>query len=105
MKDTLLRRWNADGFAPMLGWFRAMTTNTHWTHEQKLDASVFKLPIPVLFIGGARDAPAPAILGQLATKPLCEDYTGTVVDSGHWMLRERPGEWMEVVKAWLSEKF
>lgn len=105
MKSTMLRRWKEDGFAAKLGWYRAMTENSHWHHEQKLPASAFTLSIPVLFIGGARDAPAPALLGQLVTKPLCEDYTGVVIDSAHWMMRERPAEWIDAVTKWLHSKF
>jgi soluble epoxide hydrolase/lipid-phosphate phosphatase len=104
-KTDLLRKWASDGFNGKLGWYRAMTENTHWEHEQRLPAEAFRLSIPVLFIGGARDAPAPAVLGNLATKPLCENYTGTIVDSGHWMLREKPTEWMEAVQPWLQANF
>lgn len=82
-----------------------MTENTHWNHEKTLDAARFKLTIPVLFIGGARDAPTPAVLGDLVTKPLCADYTGAVIDSGHWILREKPDEWLVAVKGWLQDKF
>lgn len=105
MKTELLGRWKDDGFEAKLGWYKAMTENAHWEHEKHLPASAFNLSIPVLFIGGARDAPAPAILGELATKPLCEDYTGVVIDSGHWMLREKPDEWLNVVSKWLLSKF
>lgn len=104
-KANLIRKWKEDGFSAKLGWYRAMTENIHWEHEQKIPQTAFKLKIPVLFIGGSRDAPAPAALGQLATKPLCEDYTGIVIDSAHWMLRERPAEWTEAVTGWLKSKF
>lgn len=102
IKTDLIRRWKEDGFDGKLGWYRAMTENTHWAHEKALTPEQFKLSIPVLFIGGARDAPAPAALGDLVTKPLCEDYTGKVIDSGHWMLREKPAEWQAAVKDWLQ---
>ena len=82
-----------------------MTENVNWEHEYKLDPVAFRLSIPVLFIGGTRDAPAPAALGELVTKNLCEDYTGVVIDSCHWMLREKPAEWLEIVKPWLLAKF
>lgn len=103
IKADLIRKWKADGFDGKLGWYRAMTENRHWNHEKKI--SSFQLSIPVLFIGGARDAPSPAALGDMVTKPLCEDYTGTVIDSGHWMLREKPEEWFAAVKGWLERKF
>jgi soluble epoxide hydrolase/lipid-phosphate phosphatase len=82
-----------------------MTENVHWQHEKSIPQASFQLTIPVLFIGGARDAPAPAALGQLATKPLCADYTGAVIDSAHWMLREKPAEWTKAVTEWLKGKF
>lgn len=82
-----------------------MTENAHWNHEKTLNAARFKLTIPVLFVGGARDAPAPAAAGDLVTKPLCADYTGTVIDSGHWILREKPEEWLVAVRGWLQDKF
>lgn len=78
---------------------------TDWNYEKALDAAQFKLSIPVLLIGGARDAPAPAALGALVTKPLCENYTGKVIDSGHWMLREKPEEWLATVQDWLKTQF
>lgn len=104
-KVEFLKKWKADGFNGKLGWYRAMTENAHWEHEKNLKPEAFKLSIPVLFVGGARDAPAPAVLGNLATKPLCENYTGTVIDSGHWMLREKPTEWLDAVKPWIQANF
>jgi soluble epoxide hydrolase/lipid-phosphate phosphatase len=104
-KATLLRRWKEDGFSGKLGWYKVMTENVNWEHEQKLVPKGFKLSIPVLFIGGSRDAPCPAPLGELITKQLCEDYTGIVIDSSHWMPREKPAEWLEIVKPWLVAKF
>lgn len=105
MKETMLKRWKEEGFAAKLGWYRAMTEDSHWNHEQNIPAAAFHLTIPVLFIGGSRDVPAPSILGQLVTKPLCSDYTGTVIDSAHWMLREKPQEWIDAVTEWLKAKF
>ena len=105
VKDTLISRWRADGFDGKLGWYRAMTENVNWEHEQKLATTAFRLSVPVLFIGGTRDATAPAALGELVTKGLCEDYTGVVTDSCHWMPRERPSEWLDIVKPWLLAKF
>ncbi|KAK5996482.1 Cytosolic epoxide hydrolase 2-like protein [Cladobotryum mycophilum] len=104
-KSTIIRKWKEDGFNGKLGWYRAWTEHTHWNHEQNLADDVFKLAIPVLFIGGSHDAPAQAALGDLLTKPLCEDYTGKVLDAGHWILREKPEEWLETVEAWLKAKF
>lgn len=105
MKSTTLKRWKDEGWAAKLAWYKAVTENTHWDHEQKIPAEAIKLTVPVLFIGGARDPVAPAILGELVTKQLCVDYTGKVVDSAHWILREKPEEWLETVEAWLKEKF
>jgi soluble epoxide hydrolase/lipid-phosphate phosphatase len=105
MKTELLKRWREDGFAAKLGWYKAMTTNAQWEHEQHIPASAFKLSIPVLFLGGSRDAPAPAVLGELATKPLCADFTSVVIDSGHWMLREKSDDWLDAVTKWLTSKF
>jgi soluble epoxide hydrolase/lipid-phosphate phosphatase len=82
-----------------------MTENVNWEHEQKLEKASLRLSIPVLFIGGSRDATAPAALGGLVTKTLCDDYTGVIIDSCHWMLREKPNEWMETVIPWLQAKF
>jgi soluble epoxide hydrolase / lipid-phosphate phosphatase len=104
-KSTLITRWAGDGFTAMLGWYRAMTENTHWAHESKLLSDAFKLQMPVLFVGGKRDAVAPAVLGDLATKPLCSDYEGVVLDCGHWVLREKGEEWGDVVRAWVGRKF
>lgn len=105
VKTALISRWRADGFKGKLGWYRVMTENVNWKHEQKLAITAFKLSIPVLFIGGTRDAPAPAALGELVTRGLCENYTGVVVDSCHWMLREKPDEWLDIAKPWLLAKF
>ncbi|EHK21914.1 uncharacterized protein TRIVIDRAFT_53318 [Trichoderma virens Gv29-8] len=105
IKARTIQKWKEEGFDGKLGWYRAMTENAHWNHEQNLAPENFRLDIPVLFIGGLRDAPAPAALGDLVTKPLCHDYTGKVIDSGHWMLREKPEEWLETVKIWLEAKF
>lgn len=82
-----------------------MMENTHWSHEKKLTADAIRIKVPALFLGGARDAPAPAVLGDLAMKPLCDDYTGVTIDSAHWMLRERPQEWLENVQDWVQKKF
>jgi soluble epoxide hydrolase / lipid-phosphate phosphatase len=105
VKANIIKNWKEDGFGGKLGWYRAMTENAHWEHEQRLVPASFKLTIPVLFIGGSRDAPAPAALGDLATKPFCTDYTGKVIDSGHWMLREKPEEWLVTLLDWLKAKF
>jgi soluble epoxide hydrolase/lipid-phosphate phosphatase len=103
LKATLIERWKSEGFDAKLGWYRAMTENVNWEHEKKIAS--FELSIPVLFIGGSRDAACPARLGDLFTRPLCKDYTGVVIDSCHWMLREKPVQWLETVKPWLLSRF
>ena len=62
-----------------------------------------RLDMPVLFIGGTMDITCEIDRSQLAApmRHYCTDLTLAMIESGHWMLHERPGEVAAIITRWM----
>ena len=107
MRDAFVERVRRDGMAGPLCWYRAAAENLHWEMGEKdLPKERYVLEIPVLYVGCERDTISPpGVIEGPKGAGLLPDLTVKVIDSGHWVMMEKPGELESVLKAWLLEKF
>jgi len=66
----------------------------------QMQQSKFRFEMPVLFIGGKRDAALPPALAGGMEKWFRALVKGEV-DASHWALWERPTEVNDLIKEWL----
>ena len=65
-----------------------------------------RLSMPVLFLHARYDYTCETVSSRLADpmRELCLDLTEAVLDTGHWMAQERPGEVNAALAAWLATR-
>jgi soluble epoxide hydrolase/lipid-phosphate phosphatase len=83
---------------PKLNWFKAIIANVDWEYEKTLNATVQR---PVLFIGGAKD-----YIGIVGAAERQKEYINDLeiieVDTGHWVMEEKPQEVNREIDRWIK---
>jgi pimeloyl-ACP methyl ester carboxylesterase len=90
------------GFAGADAWYANRKANRAYAARAPRNG---KLELPVLFLHAAYDVVCETLDSRLA-EPMrrdCANLTERVVESGHWMARERPDDVNDAVAAWLRE--
>ena len=94
-----VRTYLAGLMQPKLNWFKAIIANVDWEYEKTLNATVRR---PVLFMSGTRDYIG--IPGAAARQSQFISNLKTIeVDSGHWLMEEKPEKVNEEVDQWIKK--
>ncbi|CAF0992090.1 unnamed protein product [Adineta steineri] len=84
---------------PKLNWFKAIIANVDWEYEKTLNATVQR---PVLFIEGTRD-----YIGIIGASERQKQYISDLkivkLDTGHWVMEEKPEEVNREIDQWIKE--
>jgi len=91
----------ATGFFGAASWYMNGPANIDYAERAKAN---WKLAMPVLFLHAAYDYVCETIDSRLA-EPMrahCANLTEAVVDSGHWMAREKPVQVNAALAKWLA---
>jgi soluble epoxide hydrolase / lipid-phosphate phosphatase len=106
MQEDFVKRFERDGFAAPLQWYRALKENVHWEVEQKIPQERFKVTVPALFVGCDHDNVClTALIYQSVKAGLLPDLMIRELDCSHWVPFEKPKELGEVVMEYLGAKF
>ena len=106
MQEAFVARFQRDGFAAPLQWYRATTENVHWAVEQKIPEARFKVAVPALYVGCTRDNVCLPALNQRAVDAgLLPNLMVRELESSHWCPFEKPDELGEVVLEFLGKNF
>ncbi|CAF0748370.1 unnamed protein product [Adineta steineri] len=84
---------------PKLNWFNVIIGNGDWEYEKTLNATVHR---PVLFIEGTRDYIGIIGAGE-RQKQYIPDLKIVKVDTGHWVMEEKPEEVNREIDQWIKE--
>jgi soluble epoxide hydrolase / lipid-phosphate phosphatase len=106
MQREFVARFQRDGFAAPLQWYRAVTENVHWGVEQKIPGQRLKVTVPALFVACTHDNVClPVLIQQSVQAGLLPDLVVRELDSSHWSPFEKPEELGAVVREWLDGNF
>jgi len=106
MQREFVARFQRDGFAAPLQWYRACAGNVHWAVEQRIPEERFKVTVPALFVGCTHDNVCLPVFNQTAVeRGWLPDLVVRELDSSHWCPYEKPEELGAAVREWLDRKF
>ncbi|KXJ85868.1 Alpha/Beta hydrolase protein [Microdochium bolleyi] len=93
-KDNWMRLFGRDdAMESALGIYRRLMRGINAADEAGLDPAAATVKVPVLVIGGSRDAVTPAAWAVANTRPFAvAGIQHYAVDAGHWVQMERAGE-------------
>lgn len=95
----------AGGYTGPLNWYKqAMAGITH-ASELKMNPSYKKTVIdtPTLFIGTAKDVICIPALQEAAMKSAFTNLTVETLDTGHWVMLEKPKEMWDVLSGFIDK--
>jgi pimeloyl-ACP methyl ester carboxylesterase len=100
MLDEMARDLVANGFSGPVSWYMNDDANLAYAREAP---DFGRLTLPVLFLHGRRDPVCETVESELAApmREDCVDLTEAVIDGGHHLALERPGETNRAIKDWL----
>lgn len=108
--EDLMRRFrermSRDGFEGPVMYYRSLAENTMLEDERELvkREGGSRIEVPVLYIGQTGDWVCRTdLMGD--SRELVGDLEERVVEAGHWVLYEKPGEIAEIIKGWLGRRF
>ncbi|KAF2210276.1 hypothetical protein CERZMDRAFT_45739 [Cercospora zeae-maydis SCOH1-5] len=106
-RQAFIDRMSRDGFEGPQCWYLARKNNDQYEADRNLPEDRDKVNVPALFVGGKDDSvcrPEPLIqlverglLPKLEQKPL--------LDAGHWIPLEAPGELVDHIETWLKKHY
>ncbi|CAF3412212.1 unnamed protein product [Rotaria socialis] len=84
------------GMQPKLNWYKAAIANIDWDDVKNINPRINR---PVLFIGGTQDYVCiiDAFVGQ---KNYIADLKVVQLETGHWVMEEKPNEVNRVIDEW-----
>ena len=91
------------GFAGANAWYANPDANVAYAARRRNGG---RLDLPVLFVHGAYDVVCETLDSRLAD-PMrrdCTDLTEGTLETGHWMMHERPEELNAMIAAWLLDR-
>ena len=91
------------GFFGADAYYMNHKANRAWILQNSVNRGV--LEMPVLFIQAKYDTTSDTVNSQLADpmKKLCRNLTYTSIDTGHWVLTEKPEETNAAIARWLVQ--
>jgi soluble epoxide hydrolase/lipid-phosphate phosphatase len=110
LKKRFISRMEKGGFEGPVQYYHSLARNTMLEDERELckaeDKSDRKIEVPLLYIGQTGDWVCRTDqMGKAKEQGLVGDLEERVVDAGHWVLYEKPGEIVELIGEWLGRKF
>ena len=92
------------GFGPADSWY--MNHKANRAYNVANTKNDMKLAMPVLFIHARYDSVCETVKGTLAKKMQenCSNLTEAIINAGHWVAAERPGETNAAIARWLVEE-
>ena len=92
----VIRQCVTEGIEPKLNWYRSTIAELDWEDEKELNPTIRR---PVLYIGGAKDYVCIPKLyaSQKQDIPTLETVE---MDTGHWVMEEKPNEVNQAIANW-----
>ncbi|KAI1452434.1 alpha/beta-hydrolase [Annulohypoxylon moriforme] len=106
LQQGFLERFQRDGFESPLCYYKAMHSGVQSNTIKDLDEDRFIVRIPTCYIACAQDPICRPELSVPAKQGgFLPNLEETIVDSGHWIPREKPVEVAELMDSFLRRKF
>lgn len=113
LKRRFVQHLSRGGFEGPVQYYHSLANNTMLEDERALctaedgsDRDLRRIEVPVLYIGQTGDWVCRTdLMGPAKEQGLVPDLEEEVVDAGHWVLYEKPGEVVRLIGEWLGRKF
>ncbi|QIX02359.1 hypothetical protein AMS68_007876 [Peltaster fructicola] len=110
VRASFIKRLSRDGLEGPVNYYHSLKNNTMLEDERTLcntpNDQARKIEVPLLYIGQTGDWVCRTdLMSDTKDQGLVADLEEKVVDSGHWVLYEKPEEIASLLRDWLSRKF
>ncbi|TCD71231.1 hypothetical protein EIP91_011709 [Steccherinum ochraceum] len=96
---TLVRN---NGLAGPVNYYRTLVTNVAADDNKSIPPDRYTIHHPVLYVGCTRDTICVFSYAVQPTRQFCKNLTVKEIDTGHWVLIEKPAELAQMLLEWVE---